>query len=1378
MRTRSQTRNRPQQQVPPNIEPFNLEEPIENQAPPVVTMADQRTMAQLLQAPTEGYEDAIVVPAITADNFELKHGLLTLVQNKPFCGLDKEDPHAHIRYFNKITSTLKFPNVPNTSIKLMLFPFSLEGAARIWLKKEPPRSILTWDDLVSKFINQFFPPSKTTNLRNEITNFRQRFDESFSEAWDRFKDLLRACPHHGFSELHQLDTFYNALNSNDQDSLNSAAGAIVSKVSTSSSTPGVSPDVAELKDMVRALLLDKKNQSQAPATVKAVEESCVTCGGAHSYRNCPATDGNVYHDNIQEYVLQAAAVNYNQGNTGYRPPMVANQIRPPAPAPQTQGVSKDDFQNYIKANDAVMKNMQDQNKNMQNQMTNLTDMLTNIMNSNFASTSGSGSLPSNTVANPRCDMKAITTRSGVSNDGPQVPPPPSSLPKVVEHEPEVKKDTVQPSTENIQPLEVQTQNDEPIFTPKTKLTIPYPSRINKEKLREKDDLLALKFMEMFRNLHFELSFADALLQLPKFIPMFRKLLNNKYKIIDLIKTPLLALADLGVSINLMPLSVWEKLNLPDLTKTRMILELADRTISTPTGIAEDVFVKVGTFLFPADFVVVDYISDPRVPLILGRPFLRTARALIDVHVLRFSNISKSGNRTPTLEPILSTSPTSLTHFEGDLLTLERLLNSDLTSTLSPEEQKIEELKTVKPSSDELPDLELKDLPPHLEYAFLEGTDKLPVIIAKDLKDEDKTALLKVLRSHKRAIAWKMSDIKGIDPKFCTHKILMEDNVKPTVQHQRRVNPKIHEVIKKEVIKLLEAGLIYPISDSPWVSPVHCVPKKGGITVIENDDNELIPTRLITGWRVCIDYRKLNDATRKDHFPLPFMDQMLERLAGNEYYCFLDGFSGYFQIPIDPKDQEKTTFTCPYGTFAYRRMPFGLCNAPGTFQRCMMAIFHDMIEETMEVFMDDFSEKCHFMVKEGIVLGHKISKSGIEVDKAKVDVIAKLPHPTTVKGVRSFLGHAGFYRVEAFNALKKKLTEAPILVAPDWDLPFEIMCDASDFAVGAVLGQQLLAVVYDFEKFWPYLVLSKTIVYTDHSALSDKKGAENLAADHLSRLEKPYQSELEKKEITETFPLETLGIVTFRSDDSTPWFADFANYYAGNFVVKGMSSQQKKKFFKDVKHYFWDDPYLFKVCVNQVIRRCVFGQEAHDILMACHNRPTEGHLGANYTSKKVFDIGFYWPSIYRDAHDLVTRCDACQRQGKISQRDEMLQNAIQVCEIFDVWGIDFMGTFPSSRGNKYILMAVDYWSKWVKAKALPTNDARVVCKFLKSLFARFGTPRAIISDRGENHALWSDKLDDSLWAFRTAFNTPIGCTPYKLVYGKACHLPIELEHKAY
>ncbi|GKD99391.1 reverse transcriptase domain-containing protein, partial [Tanacetum coccineum] len=313
-------------------------------------------------------------------------------------------------------------------------------------------------------------------------------------------------------------------------------------------------------------------------------------------------------------------------------------------------------------------------------------------------------------------------------------------------------------------------------------------------------------------------------------------------------------------------------------------------------------------------------------------------------------------------------------------------------------------------------------------------------------------------------------------------------------------------------------------------------------------------------------------------------------------------------------------------------------------------------------------------------------------------------------------------------------------------------------------------------------------------------AENLATDHLSRLENPHQSDLEKKEITETFPLETLGMVTFRGDDSTPWFADFANYHAENFVIKGMSSQQKSTFFKDVKHNFWDDPYLFKICADQVIRRCVYGKEAVDILTTCHNGPTGGHYGANYTAKKVFDSGFFCPTIYRDAHDLVTHCDAC---------------------------IDFMGPFPSSRGNKYILVAVDYLSKWVEAKALPTNDARVVVKFLKQLFSRSGTPQAIISDRGthfcndqfskvlqkygvthrlstsyhpqtsgqvevsnrglkrilertvgEHRAGLADKLDDALWAFRAAFKTPIGCTPYKLVYEKACHLPIKLEHKAY
>ncbi|GJT87853.1 DNA-directed DNA polymerase [Tanacetum coccineum] len=475
------------------------------------------------------------------------------------------------------------------------------------------------------------------------------------------------------------------------------------------------------------------------------------------------------------------------------------------------------------------------------------NILTNMQNQNSL---GSGSLLSNTVANPRGDVKAITTRSGVAYDGPKIPPTHSPPSKEVEHETEETKDNL-------------------------------------------DECLAL--------------------------------------------------ADLGASINLMPISVWKQLSLPELTSTRMTLEVADRSAAHPKGVAEDVFVKVGKFYFPADFVVVDYDVDPRVPLILGRPFLRTARALIDVYdvaceeyaqeVLGFLDNSTSGNPTPS-DPIIASYSSLFTPFkggdfilegidtfirtleelsnldedyydtEGDILYLEKLLNEDPSPTLPP--LKNNDLKQVdvtmtRPSIEEPPELKLKDLPSHLEYAFLEGTDKLPVIISKELKNEEKAALLKVLKSHKRAIAWKISNIKGIDPSFCTHKILMEDDFKPAVQHQRRVNMETHEVIKKEVIKLLDAGLIYPISDSPWMSLVHCVPKKGGMTVVENEDNELIPTRLVTGWRVCIDYRKLNDATHKDHFPLPFMDQMLEYLAGNEYYCFLDGFFEYFQIPVDPQD---------------------------------------------------------------------------------------------------------------------------------------------------------------------------------------------------------------------------------------------------------------------------------------------------------------------------------------------------------------------------------------------------------------------------------------------------------------------------------------------
>ncbi|GJV28434.1 reverse transcriptase domain-containing protein [Tanacetum coccineum] len=494
------------------VEPFALD-PI-----PVVTMAEQRTMAELLRAPTEGYAKAIVVPLIPAEHFELKHSLINLVTSKQFFSFEKEDPHAHIRYFNKITSTLKYKDVPETSIKLMLFSFSIDGPARIWLDKEPPRSILTWDDLVSKFINHFFPSSKTTNLRNEISNFQQRFEETFYEAWDCFKDLLRACPHHGFTELHQLDTFYNGLNSSDQDSLNSAAGGNLlerstqdvlriienkSKVQNSRNKPIVSQskeskvDSSKIANAVSSAItsamtevLKKLQPPPPPASVKAVEESYVTCGGSHSYRQCPATDGNTfsgYHDNIQGYV-SAAATNYNQGNAGYRPPNVSNQIRPPGfaqpnvqnnqnrynqgynqnranqstnsyqvPIQGPQVATSSDLEKIKKMNEVNIKAMQAQIDNVKNELRNemkssiqalmsnqineLKNMMASFFQMNTASTSGSGSLSSNTVVNPKGDLKAITTRSGLVLDGPSVPiPPPFINPKEDEREEETFTD--------------------------------------------------------------------------------------------------------------------------------------------------------------------------------------------------------------------------------------------------------------------------------------------------------------------------------------------------------------------------------------------------------------------------------------------------------------------------------------------------------------------------------------------------------------------------------------------------------------------------------------------------------------------------------------------------------------------------------------------------------------------------------------------------------------------------------------------------------------------------------------------------------------------------------------------------------------------------
>jgi hypothetical protein len=411
----------------------------------------------------------------------------------------------------------------------------------------------------------------------------------------------------------------------------------------------------------------------------------------------------------------------------------------------------------------------------------------------------------------------------------------------------------------------------------------------------------------------------------------------------------------------------------------------------------------------------------------------------------------------------------------------------------------------------VPEVVLKPSPNGLKYEFLGPVKTYPVIVSDELCPEENEKLLNLLKKHRKVIGYSINDLKGLSPAFCTHRIPMEDQCKTVVDHQRRLTHAMQEVAKKEVIKLIYARIIYSVPHSEWVSPVQCVPKKSGLTMVKNEKSELIPQRTVIRWRMCIDYRKLNKATKKDHFPLPFIYEMLERLANHAYFCFLDGYSGFLQIPIHPDDQHKTTFTCPYGAFAYKRMPVGLCNAPTPFQRCMMAVFSEFIEEIVKVFVDDFSvyektfvdylanldkvfnrcaevdlvlnwEKFHFMVKQGIMLGHVISERGIEVDKAKVEMVEQLPPLTYVRSLRSFLGHVGFYRrfikdyskitkplthllqkdvafdfdekcLAAFRTLKSALVSAPIIQPPDWSQPFKIMCDARYYAVGAVLGQR-------------------------------------------------------------------------------------------------------------------------------------------------------------------------------------------------------------------------------------------------------------------------------------------------------------------------------------
>ena len=603
-----------------------------------------------------------------------------------------------------------------------------------------------------------------------------------------------------------------------------------------------------------------------------------------------------------------------------------------------------------------------------------------------------------------------------------------------------------------------------------------------------------------------------------------------------------ALLDLGASVNLLPYSMYKQLGLGELKPTSITLSLADRSIKIPKGTIEDVLIQVDRFYYPVYFVVLNTelvaVGANHVPIILGRPFLATSNAIINcrngVMQLTFGNMTLELNifhlSKRHMYPVEDDCEEvciidTILEEQANEQQVQDVLTPELSKCLVEQQEpqcmslvqgywikKVEILPLLTGEEPKEPQkLELKPLPVELNYEFLEDNKQCPVVISSLLTTSQEHNLLHLLKRNKQALGWKISDLKGINPTICTHHIYLEEEAKAVRQPQRRLNPHLQEVVRIEVLKLLQAGIIYPISDSTWVSPTQVVSKKSGVTTVKNEKGEELSTRLTTGWRVYIDYRRLNEVTRKDHFPLPFIDQLLERVSGHPFYCFLDGYSGYFHIEIAPEDQEKTTFTCPFGTYAYTRMPFGLCNALATFQICMLSMFSDMVERIMEVYMDDITvyggdfeecltnleailkrcieknlvlnwEKCHFMVNQGIVLGHVISNRGKEVDKAKIELISKLSPPTNVKTVRQFLGYAGFYRrfikdfskiakplykllekdakfvweadcQESFEELKSHLTTAPIVRAPNWQLPFEVMCDASDLAIGAVLGQR-------------------------------------------------------------------------------------------------------------------------------------------------------------------------------------------------------------------------------------------------------------------------------------------------------------------------------------
>ncbi|KAK1606468.1 hypothetical protein QYE76_030141 [Lolium multiflorum] len=1047
-------------------------------------------------------------------------------------------------------------------VRKKLFTISLSGKAAHWYKLLKNGDSIDWEDIVPLFYSKFYPPSEIHKDRNRIYNFWPHDGESIAQAWGRLKSLMLKCPIHELPGNVIIDNFYARLSFQDKTLLDTSCSGSFTR-----NKEEFKRDLLDrIQENTEGWENDKDRESGIIYDYKCIEAFMDT----DKFRNMSATYG--LDSQVVANLYKAFASHYE--------------------------LPKKNFDKYHEP---------------------YKDKVDSSVNKCVVIETVDNVIPEAYIEKTPfpAKMKEYSVISSAVNKSEKKPKEPEEQIKI---EPAVAivKDLV---TENVEDGHI-------IFCEDASNIVSHP---NKPK---------------------QVS-----------VPMLSVRIGDHCYY---------GLCDIGASVSAIPYELYteimHEIGSCELEDIDVVIHLANRETISPIGIVRDVEVLCGKIKYPADFLVLGSAASDHCPIIFGRPFLNTCGAIIDCKkekiLTRFAgepyefNFSKF-TKTPYKADLPSNDfkmeqcasivlvPNNplqqhLENSESEAFRKERdeLEEIFLRQPILKHDLPVEDLGTTPPPKED-PVFDLKPLPDNLKYAHIDDKKIYPVIISSKLSEIEEERLLEILKKHRGAIGYTLDDLKGISPSICQHAINMEDDAKPVVEHQRRLIPKMKEVVRNEVLKLLEAGIIYPIADSRWVSPVHCVPKKGGMTVVPNDNDELIPQRIVVGYRMCIDFRKVNKVTKKDHYPLPFIDQMLERLSKNTHFCFLDGYSGFSQIAVKAKDQEKTTFTCPYGTYAYRRMPFGLCNAPATFQRCMSAIFHGFCESIVEVFMDDFSvygnsfdnclrnldkvlqrceetnlvlnwEKCHFMVNEGIVLGHKISERGIEVDRAKVEAIEKMPYPRDVKGIRSVLGHAGFYRrfikdfskiskpltnllqkdvpfvfdddcKEAFETLKKALTTAPVVEPPDWNLPFEIMCDASDFAVGAVLGQrvdkklnvihyasktldaaqrnyattekELLAVVFACDKFRPYIVDSKVTIHTDHAAIRylmtkkdakprlirwvlllqefdlhiiDRKGADNPVADNLSRLENIAYDPVP---VNDSFPNEQLAVIKVSSRES-------------------------------------------------------------------------------------------------------------------------------------------------------------------------------------------------------------------------------------------------------